>query len=42
LTFTGTEGSFNVRCGGWFSSWLVLEMNTEERRSNVSLPSGFG
>src|SRR5690554_2750018 len=39
---TGTESSFRVRCTGWFSSWLVLEMNTEERRSKVSLPSGFG
>src|SRR3954471_15464800 len=38
----GTEGSFRVRCAGWFSSWLVFEMNTEDRRSNVSLPSGRG
>ena len=39
---TGTVGSFSVRWAGWFSSWLVFEMNTDERRSKVSLPSGFG
>ena len=25
---TGTAASFSVRCAGWFSSWLVLLMNT--------------
>ncbi|MNN05760.1 hypothetical protein D3C81_1185300 [compost metagenome] len=39
---TGTLGSLSVRWAGWFSSWFVLLMNTEDRRSNVSLPSGFG
>ena len=38
----GIEGSFSVRCGGWFSSWLVLEMNTEDSLSKVSTPSGLG
>ena len=38
----GTDGSFSVRCGGWFSSWLVLEMNTEDSLSKVSTPSGLG
>src|SRR5712692_4869247 len=42
ITLTGTDGALRVRWQGWFSSWLVLEMNTEERRSKVSLPSGFG
>ena len=42
FTFTGTFASFSVRCAGWFSSWFVFEMNTDESRSNVSLPSGFG
>src|SRR5262249_30819760 len=31
-----------LRCGGWSSSWLVLDRNTEESRSNVILPSGLG
>ena len=42
FTFTGTLASFSVRCAGWFSSWFVFEMNTDDSRSNVSLPSGFG
>ena len=42
LTCTGTDGSFSVRCAGWSSAWLVLEMNTEDSRSKVSLPSGLG
>ena len=39
---SGTAGSLSVRCAGWSSSWLVLETNTEESRSKVSTPSGFG
>ncbi|CFN70253.1 Uncharacterised protein [Bordetella pertussis] len=42
LTATGTLSSFSVKCTGWFSSWLVLEMNTELSLSKVSLPSGLG
>src|SRR5450830_212384 len=42
FTFTGTEASFSVRWAGWFSAWLVLLMNTLDRRSKVSLPSGLG
>src|SRR5215212_3566622 len=34
--------SATFRCTGWSSSWLVLERNTDDKRSNVSLPSGFG
>ena len=42
LTAIGTVGSFSVRWAGWSSSWLVLEMNTEDSRSKVSMPSGLG
>src|SRR5690606_29407186 len=42
LTDTGIEGSLSVRWTGWSSSWLVFEINTELRRSKVSLPSGLG
>ena len=38
----GAASSFNVRCTGWSSSWLVLERKTEEFRSKLTRPSGFG
>ncbi len=31
-----------LRCTGWSSSWLVLDRNTEDSLSKVSLPSGLG
>ena len=42
FTSIATAGSRSCRCAGWFSSWLVLLMNTDDRRSKVSLPSGLG
>jgi hypothetical protein len=38
----GTAASFSCRWQGWSSSWLVLERNTDDSRSKVSTPSGFG
>ena len=32
----------SFRCAGWSSSWLVFEMNTEDSRSKLILPSGLG
>src|ERR1700760_2538989 len=34
--------SATFRWTGWSSSWLVLDRNTDESLSKVSLPSGFG
>src|ERR1700680_2051707 len=34
--------SATLRWTGWSSSWLVLERNTDDSLSKVSLPSGFG
>jgi hypothetical protein len=42
LMLMGTEASFSCRWQGSSSSWLVLERNTDDRRSKVSLPSGLG
>lgn len=39
---TGTLSSFRVRWGGWSPSWLVPLRATEDSRSKLSLPSGFG
>ena len=36
------RGVLQRQVGGWFSSWLVLEMNTEDSLSKVSTPSGLG
>ena len=38
----GTVGSFRVKWRGWSSSWLVLEMNTEDSLSKLITPSGLG
>src|SRR5579863_3488422 len=34
--------SVTLRWTGWSSSWLVLDRNTDDSLSKVSLPSGFG
>src|SRR3984957_17439103 len=34
--------SATLRWTGWSSSWLVLDRNTDDSLSKVSLPSGFG
>src|SRR3984957_16563049 len=34
--------SATLRWTGWSSSWLVLDRNTDDNLSKVSLPSGFG
>src|SRR5690606_3741406 len=42
LCWIGMFGSVSLRWTGWFSSWLVLDRNTEDSLSKLSLPSGFG
>jgi hypothetical protein len=42
LTPTGTSRPSACRWQGWSSSWLVFDRKTEDRRSKVSTPSGFG
>src|SRR5271154_3489210 len=34
--------SATLRWTGWSSSWLVLDRNTDDNLSKVSLPSGLG
>lgn len=40
--FTGTLSSFRVKCAGWSCSWLVPLRATDDRRSKLICPSGFG